>query len=146
MSPRRHHPRRHAKAPVLRTEEDALDAIARLLDVPRVAEVLCLLLDAAYRIRAVLVFDGLQPADDVVHIAETVTHLAPSAEVHAVVLASFRPGAPFTLGDVERWHRMSDVFAHTELDLLEWFVLDEHTTVAVGAAAGDAPGWPAGDG
>lgn len=147
MSPRRHGRARHEPiSPSLQSPERALATIERLLHQPRTAEVLCLLLDQAYRVCAVLVFDGEQTADDVVDAAEAVTHLTHDLAVQAAVLASSRPGHPFTPSDLDRWRHIDALFDGASIELIDWFVMDEHTAVAVCAAAGGAARWPGPDG
>lgn len=144
-----HRPRRSGRrtgAPTLHNADAALDVVTALLTEPRCHEVLCLLLDDAARVHAVLVFEGQQSPENVVLTADTVLLLTADARVDAVVLVSVRPGAPFSSTDLVRWRALVDLFADTHLVLLEWFVADEHTMVAASACAGEPARWPAPDG
>ncbi|MEY4372991.1 MAG: hypothetical protein RL219_1760 [Actinomycetota bacterium] len=138
--------RRRTGTPTLHHADAALDLVSTLLTEPRCHEVLCLLLDDAARVHAVLVFEGQQPPEDIVLTADTVLHLTVDARVDAVVLVSVRPGAPFSPADLARWRALNDLFAETHLALLEWFVADEHTMVAVSACVGERARWPSPDG
>lgn len=126
----------------LRTADAATAVIDLAATSPLTAETVCLLTDDAHQPVSCIVVEGGGLPDDVFAVAELVQELGRSSPVAHVVLASCRPGYGYEPGDADRWHELAAGFAEAGLDLLEWFIRDEHLTVAVTPLVSEVPRWP----
>lgn len=108
---------------------------------PLQPETICLLTDAHHLPIACIVVAGGGRPDDVLTVAEMVAETAEHHRASHLVLASIRPRHGFEPADVHRWFALDHLLADSPLLLLEWFVLDGRSTVAVSAVSGDAPRW-----
>lgn len=140
---RTHSPRSAAPVP-LRSADHASDVIAVVASRPLAAETICLLVDEAYLPVVCVVVDGGGEPDDVLDVVDLVEELARSGPTARVAIASCRPGRGFEPADLARWQGITAALDDADVELLEWFIRDEDTMVAVSALADAQPSWPAG--
>ena len=135
MSP---HP---AQYPLPVTSVDAaLVHVELALARPLEAETIALFTTDDYLPGTCLIIHGCHRPDDIVGMAESLAGMAEGATFRRLVLVSSRPGQGFEASDVERWFHLDHFFMESGVDLLEWFVCDEHSRVAVSAVAGEQIG------
>ncbi|MFM8529545.1 MAG: hypothetical protein ACKOD2_07720 [Ilumatobacteraceae bacterium] len=108
---------------------------------PAQPETLCLLTDALHLPIACIIIAGHGAPDDVLTAAEMVVETADQHHASHVVLASVRPHRPFEPADINRWFALDHRLADSPVLLLEWFVFDGRSTVAVSATSGEVPRW-----
>ena len=126
------------------------DQATRLIDLavsrPLAHETICLFVDEGYLPLACIVVEGDQQPDDVLGVADLLAQVALDHAALHVILVCCRPGHGFEPGDVQRWFGLDHLLSEAGLDLVEWFVRDEHTMVAVSALAGEPSRWPSNSG
>jgi len=149
---RRHH-RPSVRAIPIHGSRDALDVVSLAAAEPLRAETIALLLDDDHVGRACVVIEGTQEPDDVVDIARLMAELAErDVDVHAIVLASIRPRRPADdlpegaddpqgRSDVDRWLELLDLFERAGIDLLDWYVVTQHTVFSLRSRTGMPPLW-----
>lgn len=127
----------------LLTADAAVTLIHSILGPPIGRETLCVLLDGDYRpVRCTVLAGESVDGDDVLDIAEYLGCLAVALPIHHVVIASSRPGEPFSHDDIDRWFVLDSILDAAGLSLLEWFVRDSTTMVAVTPLVGEPSSWP----
>lgn len=124
------------------TAEHALTHVELVLTDPLGLEHACMLLDAQYRPSTCIIMEGSSSPDDVRTLLEFITDLAAEMDLAHLMVVSSRPGTGFRPDDINRWFALDHVATESGLSLLEWFVCDEQTRVAVSALAGEPTRWP----
>lgn len=140
---RTHSPRSAGPEP-MRSADHASEVIALVTSRPLSPETVCLLVDEAYLPVVCVVVDGCGDPDEVLVVAEYLEELGRSGPAAHAALASCRPGRGFEPADVDRWQVIAARLDEAGIGLLEWFIRDEHTMVAVSPLAGAQPSWPTG--
>jgi hypothetical protein len=111
---------------------DPVDAAAALAVIDLAAhcppihhETVVLLLDQQRCGIAITVVAGTRHPDDVVDVADVVVRSASASAgaVHALVIATVRPGGGLLADDADRWLEMSSLASTHGVTLVEWFVL-----------------------
>jgi hypothetical protein len=120
---------------------EALDAFSTVAALDR-SQILVLLLDADHRGTTCLAVDDVPTADGVLRVGSLLAELARhDIGLAAVVLASVRPGRGAELADIDRWEALSACLAASDVTVLEWFVLGEHSAVGIGELVGAIWRW-----
>jgi len=119
----------------------AIRIIHLAVSQPPQPETICLLTDALHLPIACIVVGGRNQPDEVLTVAEMTAETAEQHGASHLVLASVRPGRAFEPADVHRWFALDHLLACSPLLLLEWFVLDDRSTVAVSAVCGEESRW-----
>ena len=133
----------HALPLPMRSADEAAILINHVITEPLSHETLCFLLDDDYGPVACVIFDGHEHPDEVISIAELIAETTLDYVASFVSIVSCRPGHGFSADDVHRWHQLDHFLGGSGIELLEWFVRDEHALVAVSAVAGEPSRWPA---
>ena len=128
----------------LRSAEQALEVASGVVSSPLAAETVCLLVDDAYLPLVCVVVEGGEAPDDVFPVAEWLHEVGRSTPVAHAVLVSCRPGHGAEADDLERWYELSAELEEGGVELIEWFVTDGLSLVAISPLVGDGSRWPAG--
>jgi hypothetical protein len=129
----------------LTTPDDALRIAFAAVAEPATAETVVLLLDANFRGGTCLVCRGASTADQVAMLVPLLVQVAAQVStLAAVVLATVRPGGSIALApaDDATFAAMRHDLAATEVDLLDWFILDDDLVASVAELTGACWRWP----
>ena len=128
----------------IRTADDALALISRVISQPLVSETIGFALDAASRGNTITVVSGTVHPDAIVDVAECLAVAAASSpRAVSLVLVTVRPNSGMLPGDVDRWLEASAVVDQQGLELLEWFVIGPGGPECPRDLLGEPERWPA---
>jgi DNA repair protein RadC len=126
--------------------DEALRVVFAALGQPRRAETIALLLDSQHRGSVVLICSDASEPAQVDRLAEMLLQVATSnPTLGAVVLATSRPGRGIApSGDDERtFAAMRHDLAEADVELLDWFLVDEDLVASVAELSGACWLWRA---
>lgn len=124
------------------TTEQALRHVELVLTDPLGDEHAYLFLDAEFRPSTCIVMEGGASVDDALTCMEFVVDVASDSGLRNLIVVTSRPGAGFHPQDINRWFALDHLATGFSLTLLEWFICNETTRVAVSALAGEPTRWP----
>ena len=119
----------------------AIDVITRAASTPLCAETIALLTDDGSLPIACVVIAGPSRPDDIIHTVELLAEVAEKNGAVHLVLASCRPGRGFGAADIDRWFAIDLLLVDSPLLLVEWFIHDERSIVAMSAVVGEPSRW-----
>lgn len=148
LNPRPHGPVPPASRP-LAGPDDALRVVLAAICQPPAEETVVLLLDANHRGTICLACSGASTAHQVSALVPVLTGVAekahPGAGLGAVVMATVRPGRGITPApdDDATFMAMRYDLALAQIDLLDWFLLDDDLVASVAELTGSCWLWQA---
>lgn len=118
-----HRPRRISPTPIT-DAVGALRLISLAIHQPLQSEIVAFLLDEAGRGGTIVVVTDAHVPDAVLSVVETMCLAAAADEdLSRLVVASIRPNAATSPGDIDRWLEASAIADVHGVELIEWFVI-----------------------